>query len=256
MRTKSKTPGLRIVGGTAYGSPVTETSSSSEPVSRRSEPPRRVDVPPSTETARNGKLREQRYQTWREAEAATRYWRARLDLDRAVVDAQRLEIPEGRNHPAIGSEHQHSKDQQLVKGWREALVRQLLTPASHTAHVAWKQNVLARGRYKYSGLNAERLERAIADDLAFLAAHPVRHENSEAALRRREFNEAMRRRIRDVAASRDLSDEEIKAALTLKHQALGRFCEQYGVNIKWLLGGDGPPDRGGRCELIDILDGA
>jgi hypothetical protein len=33
----------------------------------------------------------------------------------------------------------------------------------------------------------------------------------------------MRRRIRDVAASRDLSDEEIQPALTLKHQEIARL---------------------------------
>jgi hypothetical protein len=93
----------------------------------------------------------------------------------------------------------------------------------------------------------------------------VRHNNSEAALRRREFKEAMRRRIRDVAASRDLSDEEIKPVLTLKHQEIARFSERHGVNIGWLLEGKGRifkndpitlnPDRGRRCELMDILDG-
>jgi len=50
---------------------------------------------------------------------------------------------------------------------------------------------------------------------------------------------AMRRRIRDVAASRDLSGEEIKPALTLKHQDIARFSERHGVNIEWLLEGKG-----------------
>jgi hypothetical protein len=211
--------------------------------------------PTATETAKNGKLREQRYQAWRKAEAATRYWRVRLDLHSAVAVAQRMEIPEGQYQPDADEKDRNST---LARS-REALVRQFLTPASHTAHVAWKQNALARGHYEYTGLSAERLKCAIADDLAWLAAHPVRHSNSEAALRRREFKEAMRRRIRDVAASRDLSDEEIKPALKLKHQEIGRFCERHGVSIKWLLGGGGPialnPNRGGRCELMDILDG-
>ena len=88
-------------------------------------------------------------------------------------------------------------------------------------------------------MKSERIERAIAEDLAFLAAHPIRHNKSEAMARRREFKEAMRRRIRDVAASRDLSDEEIKPALTLKHQEIARFSEQHGVNIEWLLEGKG-----------------
>ena len=88
-------------------------------------------------------------------------------------------------------------------------------------------------------MKSERIERAIADDLAFLAAHPVRHNKSKAMARRREFKEAMRRRIRDVAAPRDLSDEEIKPALTLKHQEIARFSQQHGVNIEWLLEGKG-----------------
>jgi hypothetical protein len=127
----------------------------------------------------------------------------------------------------------------LVDKWRAAFVKQLLTPASDTASVAWKQNALARGKYQYTGLKPERLKRAIADDLAFLAAHPVRRSNSEAMARSREFKEAMRQRIRDIAASRDLSDEEIKPVLKLKHQAIGEFTEKHGVNVEWLLEGRG-----------------
>jgi hypothetical protein len=39
-------------------------------------------------------------------------------------------------------------------------------------------------------------------------------------------------RLRDIAASRDLSDEEIKPALTLKHHEIGRFSQQHGVDGK------------------------
>jgi hypothetical protein len=56
---------------------------------------------------------------------------------------------------------------------------------------------------------------------------------------RREFKDAMRQRIRDIAASRDLSDEEIKPVLRLKHQAIGEFTEKHGVNLEWLLEGRG-----------------
>lgn len=62
-----------------------------------------------------------------------------------------------------------------------------------------------------------------------------RHTNSNAMARRREFKQAMRQRIRDIAASRDLSDEEIKPALTLKHLEIARFSQQHGVNLEWLL---------------------
>jgi hypothetical protein len=61
-------------------------------------------------------------------------------------------------------------------------------------------------------------------DLAFLAAHPVRRSNSEAM---------------DIAASRDLSDEEIKPVLTLKHHEIVEFTEKHGVNVEWMLEGKG-----------------
>src|ERR1700722_11743224 len=62
---------------------------------------------------------------------------------------------------------------------------------------------------------------------------------SEAMAHRREFKDAMRQRIRDIAASRDLSDEEIKPVLKLKHQEIGEFAEKHGVNLEWLLEGRG-----------------
>jgi hypothetical protein len=188
-------------------------------------------------TAQNECLREQRREVWRAAEAATHYWRARLDLHGAISWAQRMETPEGRAHPAVNDEDRYP----LVEKWHAAFAKQLLTPAWDAASVAWKQNALTRGRYEYTGLKPDRLKHAISEDLAFLAAHPARqrHNSSEAIARRREFKEAMRRRIREIAASRDLSDEEIKPALTLKHHEIGRFSQQHGVNIGWLLEGTG-----------------
>jgi len=58
-------------------------------------------------------------------------------------------------------------------------------------------------------------------------------------VRRREFKEAVRQRIRDIAASRDLSDEEIKPVLKLKHHEIAEFTEKHGVNVEWLLEGKG-----------------
>jgi hypothetical protein len=63
--------------------------------------------------------------------------------------------------------------------------------------------------------------------------------NSEAMTRRREFKLAMRQRIKDIAASRDLSEEDIRPALTLKHHAIARFSERHGVNLEWLFEGRG-----------------
>jgi hypothetical protein len=186
-------------------------------------------------TAGNGRLREERNEVWRMAEAATRYWKARLDFEDAVEGAQRIEILEGSFHPAVDP---HGRIP-MVGRYREALVKQLLTPAWDVASVNWKQAALARGQHRYTDVKPERIERAIADDLAFLAAHPVRQSNSEAMAHQREFKEAMRQRIRDIAASRDLSDEEIKPALTLKHHEFVKFTEKHGVNIEWLLEGKG-----------------
>ena len=58
--------------------------------------------------------------------------------------------------------------------------------------------------------------------------------------RSREFKEAMRRRIRDIAAARDLSDDEIKPVLRLKRHEIGEFCIKHNVSFQWLLEGAGP----------------
>jgi hypothetical protein len=81
--------------------------------------------------------------------------------------------PEGRFHPAVNTDHRRPN----VERYRAALVKQLLTPAWDVASVKWKQMALARGEHRYTDVKAERIERAIADDLAFLAAHPVRQSN-------------------------------------------------------------------------------
>jgi hypothetical protein len=112
-------------------------------------------------------------------------------------------------------------------------------PDLNAASVKWKQAALAAGKHEHTDVKSERIERAIADDLAFLAAHPTRRSNSEAMARSREFKEAMRQRIRDIAASRDLSDEEIRPVLKLKHHEIANFTEKHGVNLEWLLEGKG-----------------
>jgi hypothetical protein len=68
------------------------------------------------------------------------------------------------------------KDLHLVDRWREALVKQLLTPAPDLMSVTWKKAALAQGQYRYVGVSDQRIERAIAD-LAFLTAHPAHQKN-------------------------------------------------------------------------------
>jgi hypothetical protein len=189
-----------------------------------------------SETCRNGLLRAERDEVWRRADAIRDYWNACLKMEAAIARVQ--DLPERNNHPP----HDPYQRFGMLKNYRQAIVQQLLTPAPTAAAVIWKKAAFAAGQHKYTDVKAERIERAIADDLAFFAAHPVRRSNgsnSEAMARKRKFNEAMRQRIREVAASRNLSEQEIKPALSLKHDKLVLFVEKYGINWPWMLEGVG-----------------
>jgi hypothetical protein len=63
--------------------------------------------------------------------------------------------------------------------------------------------------------------------------------NSEAMKQRREVRDAIRGRIRDFAAARDLMPEDIKPAMTTRHFELVQFAEKYSVSIEWLITGKG-----------------
>jgi hypothetical protein len=191
--------------------------------------------PPATETAKNARIRTERRDAWWLAERVADYWRARLDWCSALGTAQQYGIADSASFPSAKNENRYG----LVDKWREAVAKQLLTPAPTLADGAWKCAKIKSREFKQLPITLARAEQAIADDSAFLAAHPTRRSNSEAMARSREFKEAMRERIRDVAASRDLSDQEIKPVLRLKHEAIGEFTEKHGVNLEWLLEGKG-----------------
>jgi len=65
----------------------------------------------------------------------------------------------------------------FLANWRQAIAQQLLTPAPTARAISWKKAALAGGQHEYTDIKTERIERAIANDLAFLAAHPVRQSN-------------------------------------------------------------------------------
>ena len=204
-------------------------------VKREAKAAERAQARPTT--AINSDLRKERKDVWRAAEAATRYWRARLEFEDAVSWAQLYDAPEGRSHPDVDTADRKT----IVASWRAALVRQLLTAAWDANSVIWKQTTFAKGQYKHTDANPKKIERAIAEDQAWLAAHPTKRTgNREACAKRRAFKEAMRQRVREIAASRDLSDEVIRPVLKLKHEEIGRFCKTYGVNPEWLLEGIEP----------------
>jgi hypothetical protein len=78
-------------------------------------------------------------------------------------------------------EHQTLSFPPVLERYRAAIGKQFLTPAPDAASVKWKQMAVAGGKHHYTGVKSERIERAIADDLAFLAAHPVRQSNRRSA---------------------------------------------------------------------------
>jgi hypothetical protein len=129
-----------------------------------------------TETGRNHRLRQRRRDVWWAAAAETRFWATKKEFDDAVVTAQRNGIKESF---AYSSDDHRMPN---VKKWREALVQQLLTPAPDISSVNWKKAALAGGQYRHIGVKRERIERAIADDVAWLAAHPVRQSKRREAV--------------------------------------------------------------------------
>ena len=127
--------------------------------------------PPATETAKNSRLRNGRRDAWWRAERHVAYWRARLDWSDQLRLAQEQKIGDSHSFPqAEGYELRPA----LVDKWREMVAKQLLTPAPTLAAVTWKQAQLKGSGLRFAPVNKERVERAIADDMAFLAAHPAR----------------------------------------------------------------------------------
>jgi hypothetical protein len=205
--------------------------------------------PPATETAKNARIRTARREAWWLAERVADYWHARFKWRDELWTAQRYGIADSASFPSVENENRFG----LLGMWREAVAKRLLTPAPTLADVAWKRAKIKSDEFNQLPITLARAEQAIADDLAFLAAHPTRRGiDSEAMARRREFNEAMRQRIREIAASRDLSDEEIRPVLSrLKHQRVAEFVDKHGVNFKWLYEGMGSIFKTGP-KLIEV----
>jgi hypothetical protein len=132
--------------------------------------PHRSTCTKTTRSATFENGRKKRDELWRIADAATCYWRARMKMGWAVSFAQNVGAAEGRLHPSIDDVGQL----RLVEQYREALMKQLLTPAPNLAAVSWKQKVFAKGDHRFTNVEPERIERAITEDEVFLAAHPVR----------------------------------------------------------------------------------
>lgn len=129
-------------------------------------------------TVQNRRLRRARSGDWLNARVETDFWLALLDFHTALQGVAAREIGAlAYAYPEIGRLDRGA----LVKRWREALVRQMLTPAPDMAAVRWKQAILVSKRHEYTFTveHIERTKRAIAEDIAFLAAHPTKWRSSK-----------------------------------------------------------------------------
>jgi hypothetical protein len=126
--------------------------------------------PPATETAKNSRIRIVRRDAWWHAGRVADYWRARLDWTSELGTAQQYGIADSASFPPADNASRFG----LVDTWREAVVKQLLTPAPDGAAVTWKRAKLKSSDFPHLPVKKERVERANADDVAFLEAHPTR----------------------------------------------------------------------------------
>jgi hypothetical protein len=129
---------------------------------------------PLTETAKNQRLRNQRREAWRRADAIAEYWLRHLRFLDGIAIAARHGLREAISQQT--GNHDESR-WPIIEKWREAQRALILTPASDMAAVNWKRNrLIGRNLSQLSsiGLSKERVEKVIADDLAFLNAHPTR----------------------------------------------------------------------------------
>jgi hypothetical protein len=132
--------------------------------------------PPATETAKNARIRTERRDAWWLAERVADYWHARFKWHHELETAQRYGIGDSGSFPPQA----HACVFEFVDTWREAVAKQLLTPASTLAAVAWKRAKIKSREFNWLPITLARAEQAIADDSAFLAAHPTRRSNRSA----------------------------------------------------------------------------
>jgi hypothetical protein len=125
---------------------------------------------PATITAENFRLRKERYDAWRQADAVMDYWLAAMRMHTAAYCLQEFGAPEVDRYPFIEPES-HGE---LVNKYRVAWSKLMLTPAPNGGYVRWKRTQLHAENWKYTGLSAEQCQQAIDADEAWLKAHPVR----------------------------------------------------------------------------------
>jgi hypothetical protein len=124
---------------------------------------------PATITAENFRLRKERYDGWRQADAVMDYWLAAMRMHTAISCMQKLRRDRGRSV----SIHRAGRAWN-TRQYRLAWCKLMLTSAPNSCHVRWKRMQLIAKNYEYTGLSPERIEQAIDADVEWLNAHPVR----------------------------------------------------------------------------------
>ena len=187
---------------------------------------------PATDTAKNQRLRGDRRDVWREADAVMKYWHLSMKMDGVISCVQRHGTPEGDLHPT-----RDPKDYwKLVVKYRQAWARLMLTPAPDMRSVTWKRAELKAENHKPTDLKTERIERAIADDVEFLKEHPTRQTRGLMD-KAREWKTAFRARVTLYAEQNGIDKSELAWLGRIKHEHLAAFADRYGLSYEWLLEG-------------------
>jgi hypothetical protein len=120
------------------------------------------------DTALNSLLRQARKDGWRVAQIRVDYWDARI----LYLRAHAMYVREIEHNPKLADAYE-KPDWEYVGYLRKAVAKAILTPAPTMAAVAWKRSQMASGQWPYIPLDDPAALAAIADDEAFLAAHPT-----------------------------------------------------------------------------------
>jgi hypothetical protein len=133
----------------------------------------------SADIGLNERLRIERRTAWYAASATAEIWRGRMRMHDEITIAQRYQLPEVQGLPPA----EEGDRARMLERYRRAMVARLLTPAPDMASVIWKRRVVDRfSPWDWMDVTPERVERAIADDEAFLKAHPTRRHRPAKAL--------------------------------------------------------------------------
>ena len=115
------------------------------------------------------KQRDARRKAWRKASIEADFWEVSLRWYEKVILAQENGVAEALKHKRLAWD---SADRwALVKSYEDAVGTQLLTPAPDLASVEWKRKERRRA---FVRVPVAQLDRAIADDLAWLEKYPAR----------------------------------------------------------------------------------